>query len=163
MSFQILNANNEPISMKELDKEACEFWGKTSDPKYYANPSEPKREGESEIDYLRRSMTSNWFDIIGYCIHTQGNYTSGWRNIVHTMISDILGSSLIGGKDDESIPVVKLRECIEVKPNGEQVKAWHLEDKVEEAIYGTLEFYKPYIELINHWQSKGYVPLQVKE
>lgn len=163
MSFQILNKLGEPISIGELDKEAAAFWNKEVHSKQYADPSESKKEGESEIDFLRRSMTSNWFDVIGYTIHNQGNYTSGWRNIVHTMISDSLGTKFIGGKDDESIPVMKMRECIEVKEDGSQAKTLHLEDEIEEGIYYTMKYYQPYIELINHWHSKGYIPKQVKE
>jgi len=163
MSFQIKNKDGEALTMKQLDAEAAAFWNKEVHGKYYADPSEPKKEGESEVDFIRRSMTSNWFDIIGWCIHSQGNYTSGWRNVVHTMIADIIGSKLIGGKDEQFIPIVQLRKCIEVKEDGSQVNAWHLEDKIEEEIYYTMKFYQPYIELINHWQSKGYTPHKVDE
>ena len=73
--------------MKELDKEAAEFWGKEVDSKNYANPF-PEVEGDSfaaiQTNALNRSQ--NWFDIIGRAIATQENYTTGWQNVAHTLV-----------------------------------------------------------------------------
>ena len=54
-SFQILNTNGQALTMKELDKEAAEFWGKEVDPKYYANPFPNKvaDEGASLSEKIR--------------------------------------------------------------------------------------------------------------
>lgn len=162
-SFQIHDADGKAIPINLLDAEAAAFWGKEVHKKDYANPSEPRKEGESELDYLRRSMTSNWFDVIGWCIGSQKNYTSGWRNVVHNMIADSLGDAFVSGKGDEPIPMEYIHTCVELRESGQQVKAWHLTDKLETSVYGTMLFYKPFIELINHWQSKGYKPVKINE
>jgi len=166
MSFQILNKEGEALTMKELDAEACAFWKKDSHPKHYADPSEPRREGESEVNFLRRSMTSNWFDIIGWCIHSQGNACGGWPNVVATMIAESIGMHFIDTSDGYKDRPIKLPEwqLHEYKnKEGEDKKTYHLPDKVEESIFGIYQFYQPYIDLINHWQGKGYQPLKVNE
>lgn len=160
--FQILDAEGKAIAIKVLDAEAAAFWGKEVDTKYYADPEPPQKEGESNLDYLRRSMSANWFDIIGYAIANQGYYTSGWRNVVHYFFTTSVPSKFIKGDKNEPIPITKLRKCIEVKEDGTQVNAWHLEDDIEESIFGSCLFYEPFIELINHWMAKGYTPKQIK-
>ena len=127
MSFQILNKLEEPVSMKELDAEACELWNKKSDPKWYANPS------PEETSVFKQA--SNWFDSIGYNIHNpEVTYTSGWNNVKCS-----LWTLHIQGLYDKPIE--------EVMINIEVVK----------------EYLKPYYDLINYWESKGYTPVRIKE
>lgn len=74
MSFQILNKEGQPLTMKELDADACAIWNKLSDPKYYANPS------PQGTDVFKQA--TNWFDCIGYNIHNpEVEYTTGWNNV----------------------------------------------------------------------------------
>ena len=95
----------------------------------------------------------NWYDIIGWNIAQQGNYTTGWQNVVYTMAAENLGRRLIDLHKDKPI---KLATFV-----GDDTI--HLEDSYEKKLYATFNYYKPFIDLINHWMDKGYVPVKVEE
>lgn len=160
-AFKILDKNGKTLTMGELDKEAAEFWGKEVHPKHYANPFLDKKisKDASYSEAIRierenaRNNFSNWFDIIGWNIANQGNYTTGWQNVVHSMITENLGECLVRLNKDEPI---KLAEFV---GKGEI----HLGDSWEEELYATLNYYKPFVDLINHWMAKGYTPVKVEE
>lgn len=140
--------------MGKLDKEAAEFWGKEIDPKHYANPF-PKVGGDS-LSAMRANAlnnTQNWFDVIGWNIANQGNYTSGWQNVVHTMVTETLGECLVNLHKDEPIKLAEFVGDTEI----------HLADSWEIKLCATLNYYKPFIDLINHWMAKGYTPVKVEE
>lgn len=153
-SFQILNAEGKALTMTELDKEAAEFWGKEIDSKHYANPF-PKVEGNSFSAISANALNDahNWFDIIGWNIANQGNYTTGWQNVVHTMVTENLGECLVRLNKDKPIELAEFVGDTEM----------HLEDSWEEELYSTLTYYKPFVALINHWMAKGYTPVKVEE
>jgi hypothetical protein len=82
MAFQILNENKKPVSIGELDKEACEFWGKELHQKDYAYPqfkpeSFPTEEYKSSYQFY--SSLSNWFDKIGWLI-SEG--AESWEEVI---------------------------------------------------------------------------------
>ena len=96
--FQILNKDGKALTMAELDKDAAEFWGKEVHPKHYANPF-PDKVADERASFAERmkienenalNNVSNWFDIIGWSVANQGNYTTGWQNVVHTMLAENL-------------------------------------------------------------------------
>lgn len=159
-SFQILNKDGKALTIAKLDKEAAEFWGKEVHPKHYANPFPDKvaDEGASFAERMKierenaLNNSSNWFDIIGWNIANQGNYTSGWQNVVHTMVAESLGECLVNLNKDKPI---KLAEFV-----GD--KELHLEDSWEIKLFHTLNYYKPFVDLINHWMAKGYIPVKVE-
>ena len=67
--FQILDENNEPISMNELDKQVCELVGVEPDKKWYCKLG--KREDySSRMDYVMNAQ--NWYDTIGWMIAYEG-------------------------------------------------------------------------------------------
>lgn len=70
MSFQILNSEDQPITLYELDKEAAEFWDVKMHDKYYAIP---------------KQSPTTWFDSIGFAIHHPEKYTKGWNDIKCTL------------------------------------------------------------------------------
>ena len=158
--FQILNKENIALTIAELDKEAAEFWGKEVHPEYYANPFPDKKisKDASYSDAIRiecenaRNNASNWYDIIGWNIANQGDYTYGWQNVVHTMVTQTLGERLVRLNKDEPI---KLAEFV---GSGEI----HLEDVYEKKLYATLNYFKPFVNLINHWMAKGYIPVKIE-
>lgn len=160
-AFKILDKNGKALTMAELDKEAAEFWNKEVHPKHYANPFPEKKVSKdtsySEAVRIERenalNNTSNWFDIIGWNIANQGNYTSGWRNVVHTMVAENLGECLVRLNKDKPIELAKFV--------GD--KEMHLSSSWEEELYATLNYYKPFVDLINHWMAKGYTPVKVEE
>lgn len=153
-AFKILNAEGKAITMAELDKEAAEFWGKEVDPKHYANPF-PKEEGDSFSAICANALNNaqNWFDIIGWNIANQGNYTTGWQNVAHTMVTEALGSCLVSLHKDKPVRLAEFVGDNDI----------HLEESCETRLYSTLNYYKPFIDLINHWMAKGYTPVKVEE
>lgn len=160
-SFQILNKDGKALTMGELDKEAAEFWGKEVHPKHYANPFPDKvaSEGASFAEKMRiehenaRNNTCSWFYVIGWNIANQGTYTYGWQNVVHTMVTENLGECLVSLRENEPIKIAEFVGDTEI----------HLESSWEEALYSTLNYYKPFIDLINHWMVKGYTPVMIEE
>lgn len=165
MAFQIKNKEGKAIAINELDKEAAEFWGKEVHKKNYANPVKDT-DDMSEIERIRAEMSSNWFDIIGWCIHSQGNACSGWPNVVATMIAEHIGMKFIDtseGYQDRPIVLPQFVPSKYLNAEGEERPAVHLPDKLEQGIYGLYMFYEPFIDLINHWQAKGYTPHKVED
>lgn len=153
-AFKILNAEGEAITMAALDKEAAKFWGKEVDPKHYANPF-PKEEGDSFSAICDNALNDahNWFDIIGWNIANQGDYTTGWQNVAHTMVTEGLGKCLVSLHKDKPVRLAEFVGDNDI----------HLEESYETRLYATLNYYKPFIDLINHWMAKGYTPVKVEE
>lgn len=158
--FQILDKDAKALTMAELDKEAAEFWGKEVHPKHYANPFPDKKASEDaplsekmRIKYENaQNNGSNWFDIIGWNIANQGNYTYGWQNVVHTMVTQSLGECLVRLNKDKPIKLAEFVGDTEM----------HLESSWEKELYSIINYYKPFIDLINHWMAKGYMPVKVE-
>lgn len=156
--FQITDENNNPIAITKLDAEAAKFWNKPVDEKYYANPFEEKvaPEDASMKEKIQVEMHNaqlaqlNWFEIIGWNIANQGNYTSGWNNVIHTMMTESLGTAILGRE-------YKVPNFEDTDNNGKL----HLPVNIEEHIYSTLQYFKPFVELIRHWESKGYKPVSL--
>ena len=42
-------------------------------------------------------------------------------------------------------------------------KELHLGDNWEIKLFYTLNYYKPFVNLINHWAAKGYTPVKIEE
>lgn len=145
-SFQILDKDGNAIPINTLDKEAADFWNKELDPKYYADPS------KKDTD---RWLGANWFDTIGWYIANQGNYTTGWANVVSSLVAEPLGQCLFKKQEDNTVKVAKFVDC----KDGEL----HLESCVEKSLFLSLCFFQPFIDLINHWAGKGYTPKQIIE
>lgn len=160
-AFKILDKNGKALTMGKLDKEAAEFWGKEVHPKHYANPFPDKiaDEGASLAERIKIERdnalhdASNWFDVIGWNIANQGKYTFSWRNVAHTMLAENLGECLINLYEDEQI---KIAEFV----GGKEL---HLADNWEIKLFHALNYYKPFVDLINYWAAKGYTPVQIEE
>lgn len=154
--FQILNAEGEAISINTLDQEAAKFWGKPLDSKSYASPAK-QREGEGEYQFMSREMSANWFDQLGYAIANQGNYTSGWQNVALYML-DCSNYLLEEDKD-----TVKLCTFNVTAFDGVPLATADLSKYLAMGLIVKLEYAKPYVDLMNHWQAKGYTPKQIKK
>ena len=160
-AFKILDKNGKALTMGELDKEAAEFWGKEVHPKHYANPF-PNKKISKDIPYSEAvrierenalNNVHNWFDVIGLNIACQDDYTSGWQNVVHTMVVQSLGDCLVSLRRDKPIELAEFVGDTEI----------HLGNSWEEELYSTLNYYKPFVDLINHWMAKGYIPVKVEQ
>lgn len=125
MSFQIWDSEGKALTMKQLDIEVAQFWhpdDPTVDPKWYSSP-----QGNSG---------SNWFDTIGWAIHSPMSKFSGnpWKNVKITLW-------IIQTED-----------------------SWdNDEEKMTKEILASKRWLKPYFELIDHWASKGYTPKTLLE
>lgn len=136
MSFQILNADNQPIAIKVLDQEIAAFWKVEVHEKYYANPL-GKLSDDDDIKLMSKKMSANWFDTIGYAIHSpQSNWTDGWDNVKNSLWI--------------------------IQANGYYKYLLDLETMAEVIKYVS-EYLRPYFEVIDHLTSKGYQPKQVIE
>ncbi|HMT02783.1 MAG TPA: hypothetical protein PKD00_05655 [Burkholderiales bacterium] len=120
--FQILNKDGIAISMNTLDKEAAEFWNVKVDEKSYAKPND-------------NSM--DWYNTVGYAITIQGNYTSGWHNVVTTMLDKHLQGFMLN---------MKVKDKIEL----------HDINILSRRLETIIKFYQPYVDLVNYWMDKGY-------
>lgn len=137
MSFEIHNPQDEAINLSELDKEAAAFWGKEAHPSNYAAPLGSNKD-DASVDEILKAMRGNWYDIIGWNIHHQSsNWTSGWNNIKASMWSVVSTS---------------MYEYIFLE-----------DDTLTLHIEGAKAYLKPYFQLIDYWESKGYKPVQVKD
>lgn len=84
MGFQILNDKKEALSLNQLDEEVAVLWNKQVDPKQYATPN-PKKEG----DLTGVSEGVNWFDSLGFKIHTQRHLSSvSWSTLISEYYAD---------------------------------------------------------------------------
>lgn len=154
--FQILNQDGVALTMSQLDAEAAAFWGKEVHPKNYANPFpvvQPKSDSlmdriEAEQTNVRNSSL-NWYDIVGYTIANQGNYTTGWNNVINSLLSENLGLAIIGEQ-------FELPEFIQI---GDEL---HLPRRIEIRINAVLNYFKPFVNLIKYWESKGYTPISIE-
>lgn len=85
-----------------------------------------------------KDQWGNWFDMIGYKIHNpiDPNYTTGWDNVKHNMLLVSVGSfyKYVGN-----------------------------EEEMNKNMAGVHAYLKPYFELIDHWQSKGYQPKRTQD
>lgn len=154
--FQILNKDRVALTISQLDAEAAKFWGKEVHPKNYANPFPdvmPKDDSlkshiEAEIENARHNSL-NWYDIVGYTIANQGDYTIGWNNVINSLISENLGRAIISEQ-------FELPEFIQI---GDEL---HLPRRIEVRINAVLNYFKPFVNLIRHWESKGYIPVSIE-
>jgi len=126
-SFKIIDKNGEAVRIKKLDEEAARFWGKEVHPKKYAFPG---------------TSPHNWYDVIGWAIAFQGDYTKGWKNVALYLLQDT-GISLLNFR-------------------AHNVELTSEEDFIKH-IRVLREIYEPFIALINYWSDKGYEPVQIKD
>lgn len=115
MAFQIKDKQNNPISINKIDEEVAEFWGQEVHPKAYACP----------LNDGQRTM--NWFDVVGYSIHSGVKWTSGWEGIKCRLLSFHTDDLALKSEEDQIA-----------------------------ALKSTNKYLKPYMELIDYFKTKGY-------
>lgn len=154
-SFQIHNSNGEPIDIHELDKEAAEFWNKPVHNKQYAFPiPEPNYEGmtdkekmKAEFDYCCK-QSGNWYDTVGYQIaNPKVSWTNGWDNIKACLWAV------------QSVDLYK--DLFDIRRYKDEYGVYHTHTDILIAVIKS--YLEPYYNLIDHWASKGYIPVQIKE
>ena len=87
-----------------------------------------------DVYYASPQFGMNWFDSIGWNIaNPKVEYTRGWANI------------------KESLFIVQVMGLTKEKE----------EDKRIERLKSIFNYLQPYFDLIDHWESKGYIPIKV--
>lgn len=143
-AFQILDAEGKAVGINQLDKEACEFWGVELHPKQYASPSDQR---------------INWFDCIGWNISITQRPT--WRKVIMTLIAESFFDQLV--KENKETKENTYVDFVVTGQTKEGENILHLPDDTEENLYILMQVHKPYVDLMNHWASKGYEPKQIIE
>lgn len=89
---------------------------------------------------LDKHYTNDWFSSIGWAIHHPEGYVS---------------------KDESPWNDVKCTLWT-IQARGLYKSLYHEDPLVMKAEIEAIEvFLKPYFDLINHWQSKGYIPIKI--
>ena len=148
MGFQIKNKDGQALAINKIDEEVAAFWGIPVHPKNYASPIKEfvlpegyKKEDDKGVlwkkhfDSIRDRITLNWFDQLGYIIHSR-NVTT-WEQLREIYIA----------------PYKKLVEEYKDTEEYEDAKRVILEEGNS----------KKLMDLIDFWESKGYTPHPVKD
>jgi hypothetical protein len=156
-AFQIHDANGNAINIKDLDTEAAAFWGKEVEERAYAYP-QIRKEGEGSFAYASRK--GNWFDIIGRQISRldEPGWYSEWKEVIRRLIDRMETDFII---DSESSDGSKSYRIEYGTINAEENVTFSNDILI--GLYARLSFAKPYIELVQHWEAKGYKPVALKE
>lgn len=159
--FQLIK-NGKPVTMKEADESAALFWNKEVDSKQYCNPyhkkqapdnlSEQEKHRFDITEMQNEAMSLSWFTLIGMAIAEQDEYAklNSWENVIHTMCCKTMGESVM--TNDIKLPNIKI-----------------VDDKVEYddiliiRIVAVVDFFRPYVNLIEYWKRLGWEPKMMDE
>jgi len=95
MGFQILNAERVALSINDLDREACAFWGVEYNDRKYARP---KMEDGDVLD-------TNWFDCVGLYIHAQRRKDKPERDVEWCSVLGLMMGYLLLKKSSQEVAV----------------------------------------------------------
>jgi hypothetical protein len=132
-AFQILDENNKPISIGNLDRQACELWNKEIHEKQYAYPqhkpeSFPTDEYKSSWDFY--SSLTNWYDKIGWIIADKE--CEDWDKLIEIIMEPFL-----------KIENITESDILEIRNEWVPIAG--------------------YIKLIEFWKSQNYKPKCIKD
>lgn len=157
--FKVLKADGQAITINDLDREACELWGKEFDDEEYATPfkyepfSNPDNLEGIELTRAKFRHESNkpmlnWFDMIGAKIAFSGRSSISWEDIKQEIISGVCTSYFFN----------KERQLVLTIGEGDNIK---LTDDLSFRLACYIEFVRPFINLVDNWKAKGYQPIKL--
>lgn len=159
--FQLIK-DGVAITMNKVDESAANFWNKQVHDKRYCCPYQ-KKEAPAELsegekfrfnmkEETNEAISASWFDVIGRAIMEQGYYSemNSWKNVIHTMCCESIGQTILGR--DMELP--------DIKSKGDSIEC---DDKIIINLYVIVNYFKPYVELIKHWEKLGWKPRKVEE
>lgn len=165
-SFMIKDAQGNGIALSELNKEAAKFWNKEIIDNRYVHPYPPTiPNGDSDKDRkialntdVENNISWNWKQQIGWTIANLDDHTSGWSAVAEQLIRDAIINAVLFEDNDGKLDLLKLditedKEGITAKSS---TFGLYFLDK-------SLKKYKPFIDLINYFNEKGYIPVQIKD
>lgn len=157
--FKILDRNNNPVAILELDRIAAEFWGKETNKDKYANPYKG-------TDKMSQSMTPSWFDVVGWAIANEGKGNVGewetnkedgsvkdearrsrWHLIAERVLANISFTSFITSD-------LTLASFTSGKP-------YTLTPELKFSLEFQLSLYGEFLSLISHFYKLGFTPVKV--
>jgi len=97
MGFQIRDAKGEAIAINTLDKEIAVLWGVEYHPKNYAVENSRDHYPDTVNGSIDYADQPNWYDKIGYKIHSQGLSIQGVINDYKEVMVDHLGKKYKDG------------------------------------------------------------------
>lgn len=163
MGFQILNSEGQAISLEYLDLEARKFWHKDTQnwvyekhPRSYTVP-EKVTEDMRSTDEAMVLTSGNWFDVIGYNIHSNRYGDPATWDTVRMEIADV---------HIKPIEILSYFEGLEHAKTDADFEKFETSAKMRELLIslgGSYLFTKPYLDLIDYWEDKGYIPKAIKE
>jgi hypothetical protein len=135
MEFQIHDEAGKAITMRQLDNEAREFWKLETTEKNKGYSAYPDVNLDLTVmDNIRKALMNNWFDIIGRTIADHAECKE-WKNVKYKMYMVLIPESFPTKSYEFQIVYIK----------------------------SVNELCKPYFELIDLWESKGYKPIHIKQ
>lgn len=180
-SFQILDKTEKAIAINVLDKDACILWGKEVHPKSYASPyirkefTNPDNLDEDSEKFIRarasfnlkeaRNDTANWYDWIGARIaYSEKNPT--WESVLKDLIdNNAVFEQLVDGEGNSircKFAPKKDRFDLDNMSNeefAEYTKELGLNTKKEISNFIHCYIFLPYVQLVEVWSRKGYLPI----
>lgn len=166
MGFQIHNKEGQPVKINDLDLEARHFWHGTSQDhvyeKYKTAYTVPEKVVEGMSSFAASSIIAggNWFDIVGYNIHSNDSVNRGcdgeitW-DMVKESIALVHLDAIEAINAFEGLEKTDTDEGIQEFLNGKTIKSLLIK------LGASYLFVKPYFNLIDYWESKGYKPVKV--
>lgn len=92
MSFQITTKEGEPITINDLDREACALWNRPYDEKHYVKPKE-------------QEYYAHWFDMVGLYIHCQRSKEERRKRVDWSDVLGLMMGHLLLEKDAEKVKI----------------------------------------------------------
>lgn len=132
MTIQITNKNNERLFFMQLNREAAEYF-------HVDNTSAP---------VAPPNRCYSWYDFLDNIKAS----CSGWWDVFGRGLGDHIGNHLFNMHWDMSLDLL-----VYMDEDGK-----YLNQDASSKIASLLMAYKPYIDLFNYWQAKGYT-IKIKE
>lgn len=134
-----------------LNEQAAAFWCSNIVDGKYVSPFKLEDNLEPvEAKKIAKNLEENWnwHAVLSRVYVGWDNDKISWLDLIQRMLAFDLGMCLI----DISSPEEGFKLADFVEANGES----HLNDDTERALLYLIEYYKPYVSLINYWMSLGY-------
>jgi len=153
MDFQIANRVGEVIPIGLLDQEAAKFWNKEHNEDEYVNPSPIVRNNSKDITdivYAVLNEQLDWYIVIGWSIAiSRKSVENPWKTVLRQMIQPVLAECFL----QHNIETIGMHKVTKARSR------YSIPDELGKHIIDLQNYYQPYINLINYWKDKGYVPV----
>lgn len=130
--FQILDKEGNAIPINTIDEMVCEYWKVPVKKDSYAMPLTRDKFPKDIKGSMEYHMQQNWYDKIGWLISQDKHVT--WKSLKGDIIACQKDLLAESLYNDDIMDLIKILR----------------------------ELYKPWLDLINHFESLGYQPKSVE-